>query len=510
MVIIAIILSFVLVAGMDAARRAEERATQSLIAKLEAGLNDRLETLLQVRPDYNSAHFAIGSVFNKAYGQLTSIPRAQIVAWCDFIKSELPDVFFIQNDANYPINFAGNPFPGNAVASTGFSALDKEAQNILPIGNTMLQQPNSGGVYSSSGTGIYGASYAIAAGIYKNLGYLPAGYDGIDNDGNGLIDDSKEGLGNPPNFTPVPAVQAQVQAHLGNHKHVTARAEMLYAILVEGSGPYGSVFSRDEFTDKEVQDTDGDGLPEFVDAWGQPLQFFRWPLLYHSDLQRGQAIVASPTAATQTWALNSPYLNVFQEREQDPLDTNRLLMAPAWWSSTGVSTVKGTSTGNDNFTLVAAPSYAATVGSSGGVQAFEYFFHRLTEPLPTPNAATGLFWDRGGFPYRRAFYSKFLILSGGQDQIPGVFLYAETDMQGMGSGAAPFLIFNENNALPFAMDLFGGGTAGFTTNGSITNTSFVYGPSNDPLHPSSYDLLQAGQDDISNHYLQATGGIGGS
>ena len=68
---------------------------------------------------------------------------------------------------------------------------------------------------------------------------------------------------------------------------------MLYAILVEGRGPLGSVFNRDDFTDREVQDTDNDGLPEFVDAWGQPLQFFRWPLLYHSDIQRGQTIVAN-------------------------------------------------------------------------------------------------------------------------------------------------------------------------------------------------------------------------
>ena len=43
-------------------------------------------------------------------------------------------------------------------------------------------------------------------------------------------------------------------------------------------GPLGSVFSPDDFSDREVKDTDGDGLPEFVDAWGQPLQFFRWPL----------------------------------------------------------------------------------------------------------------------------------------------------------------------------------------------------------------------------------------
>ena len=36
-----------------------------------------------------------------------------------------------------------------------------------------------------AGTGIYGASYPVAAGIYKNLGYLPQGYDGVDNDGDG-------------------------------------------------------------------------------------------------------------------------------------------------------------------------------------------------------------------------------------------------------------------------------------------------------------------------------------
>ena len=48
--------------------------------------------------------------------------------------------------------------------------------------------------------------------------------------------------------------------------------------------------AKQPVTAKEVQDTDGDGLPEFVDAWGQPLQFFRWPLLYHSELQRGQTI----------------------------------------------------------------------------------------------------------------------------------------------------------------------------------------------------------------------------
>jgi hypothetical protein len=31
------------------------------------------------------------------------------------------------------------------------------------------------------------------------------------------------------------------------------------------------------FRTQEVADTDGDGLPEFVDGWGRPLRFYRWP-----------------------------------------------------------------------------------------------------------------------------------------------------------------------------------------------------------------------------------------
>ena len=115
---------------------------------------------------------------------------------------------------------------------------------------------------------------------------------------------------------------------------------MLYAILVEGQGPLGAVFNRDDFTDREVQDTDGDGLPEFMDAWGKPLQFFRWPLLTNSDFQRGQVIVNSANYAQMNafgsypiGTLILPYSSVFEEREQDQLDLNQQLMSPAWWTA---------------------------------------------------------------------------------------------------------------------------------------------------------------------------------
>ena len=71
--IIAIILSFVLLAATDAARRAEERATQSLITKLEAGMNDRLDALMQSRPDPNWAHGYMAAVWNSTYGAAPSL-----------------------------------------------------------------------------------------------------------------------------------------------------------------------------------------------------------------------------------------------------------------------------------------------------------------------------------------------------------------------------------------------------------------------------------------------------
>lgn len=59
--------------------------------------------------------------------------------------------------------------------------------------------------------------------------------------------------------------------------HSTESSEMLYFTLVE-SGAFGTTPTvADQFTSKELADTDGDGMPEFVDGWGNPLRFYRWP-----------------------------------------------------------------------------------------------------------------------------------------------------------------------------------------------------------------------------------------
>ncbi len=275
------------------------------------------------------------------------------------------------------------------------------------------------------------------------------------------------------------------------------RHSSLYAILVEGIGPLGSVFSHDDFSDREVKDTDGDGLPEFVDAWGQPLQFFRWPLLYHTDTQRGQVInyvtSASPSPS-DVELLNPPYLSVFEAREQDPLDPNQQLMAPAWWSS------------SQNGNPFGFTGTAESVGGSGGVLAFEYFFHRLTEPLAS-NGTPALYWDRGtsSFAARRAFFTKPLILSGGPDQQPGVFLYPDSPSL---PPNATRLLAVENNAMPYLFDFTAAAQVPSTTS-TLPSGPYISSAPGDSSYPT-YQLRENGRDDISNQNRQATGGVGGS
>ena len=557
--IIGIIIAFLLNAAMDSVRAAELRATQSLIAKLESALNDRLDTLMKNLPTPNYTHGYLAGVYpglpapynvegdglplmlpsalltnGLPNPKCTTLQRAQVIANFDYIKAEMPDVFFVDpaflslnNPASYngyPVNFTGLPF-----APQGSIVLNNFGQYMLPLGH-MIQGPRNnpmtnpfpwGTGYGDShvdpvtnnlisthpelgytGSGIYGASYSAAAGLYKNLGYGPQGYDMVDNNSNGLIDEYAEGL-----IGLSAQQQANLVSNLHSHTHNTARAEMLYAILVEGAGPLGSVFNRDDFTDKEVKDTDGDGLPEFVDAWGQPLQFFRWPLLYHSDIQRGQLFASSTSGS---WTLLSPYAGQFDQREQDPLDVNQQLVASAWWSTVGTGNLRANFASPFGGFLPSNPP-PGPVNVSGGAQFFSTFYHTLYEPMQLVGG--GLDWDRSGQTSRRAFFSKFLVLSGGPDQVPGVFLYADADLKPPNSTNADaisvHLIANENLAMPFstldAQDFTKNATYNFAGYPTISGS-----PSSDPTHPSSYDLFIGAQDDITNQNIQAVGGIGGS
>ncbi len=85
---------------------------------------------------------------------------------------------------------------------------------------------------------------------------------------------------NDPNQTPNAAVQ--------NWFDFNANAELLY-LIVENSFIDGSS-ALELFHRSEIGDTDSDGLNEFIDAWGRPICFIRWPAGY-SGIQNARGSI---------------------------------------------------------------------------------------------------------------------------------------------------------------------------------------------------------------------------
>ncbi len=69
-----------------------------------------------------------------------------------------------------------------------------------------------------------------------------------------------------------------------NWQNAVQSPELLYLFIA--TSQYGGSSALEFFRPSEVGDTDGDGLLEFIDAWGRPISWIRWPAGYPSDLVR--------------------------------------------------------------------------------------------------------------------------------------------------------------------------------------------------------------------------------
>jgi prepilin-type N-terminal cleavage/methylation domain-containing protein len=493
--IIGLLVSVILVASMGSLAMANLKATQALVLKLDLAVKERMQALLDDEIYPNATHMWLATpAANKPpiagtaiFGPMRGLTpgrganaRAKAIAMTDYLRAEMPD-FFVVNDSSvagfYPVNFGG-------IAQTMLGTVSPISPNaaiapyILPIGTAYsfngtssfgsYYPPNPATPaapvnqaynqsYNVTGTGVFGASYAAASGIYKQLGYGPAGYDGIDNNGNGLVDEMAEGV---PNAADRTALIARLQL---NHNPKTARSAMLYALLVEGQGPLGAVFSRDDFTDLEIADTDGDGLLEFVDAWGEPLQFYRWPMWYTSDNQRGWA-----DYPTDPWVT----------RERNSLDPSSSLVGLEWWSD-----IPGV--GGDPI---------ATRAGSREMRIFEHFFHPLTEATQFSVPMTA--WDRTGDFTRRAYRSTPLIVSGGPDMKVGIRMWGQVQEH------LDRLSFERDYGnLAVKLDFY-----------AFANTAYrssAYTVADTPVGASfDDDFMASSEDDISSHALQQGQGGG--
>ncbi len=124
---------------------------------------------------------------------------------------------------------------------------------------------------------------------------LPAGSRSLDTNDN-QIADIVEATATDPSLLPTADVPVRDE---------TVSSELLYFTLVH-YGNFGSSGSvAGQFGPQEVADTDNDGLLEFIDAWGNPLQFYRWPTrLMDTDppvpFQPNLANLNDPTDVLQT------------------------------------------------------------------------------------------------------------------------------------------------------------------------------------------------------------------
>jgi hypothetical protein len=84
--------------------------------------------------------------------------------------------------------------------------------------------------------------------------------------------------------------------------HTLRSSEILYDFLTQSNVLGNPPIGADAFTDAEVKDTDGNGLPELIDAWGNPLRFYRWPTRFF----RSGGVTSSPGTVPATLATISP------------------------------------------------------------------------------------------------------------------------------------------------------------------------------------------------------------
>src|SRR4051794_12675533 len=90
--IIGILIAFILHAAMGGIRRAEEKATIALIAKLETAMTDRVDALTAYRAEPTLAHRTMAALHNSgAVKPIESPQRAQVIAQFDYLRAALPD-----------------------------------------------------------------------------------------------------------------------------------------------------------------------------------------------------------------------------------------------------------------------------------------------------------------------------------------------------------------------------------------------------------------------------------
>jgi hypothetical protein len=89
----------------------------------------------------------------------------------------------------------------------------------------------------------------------------------------------------------------------------------MFVINACGDGEAKSLFSE-----SSIGDTDGDGAPEFLDAWGHPISFARWAPGFDSDIQANANLLNDPPPSQS----NNTDWDAAAKASHDPFDLFRV------------------------------------------------------------------------------------------------------------------------------------------------------------------------------------------
>jgi prepilin-type N-terminal cleavage/methylation domain-containing protein len=274
--IIAVIAAVSIGALMAIPEHARTRGTEALIAKIDSKLVQKLN-------QFNSRRDTIRVLQCDRVLANNEPNLARVIAIVRTMRQDFPEWFDIQ---------AGRA--GDGIDNDGDSFVD--AQELV----------------DSDGDGTAETSDEIVAGDWN-----PVDLDGIAPPEQSGSELSAAALGHlayiqrvladyslrPPRQS---GADRPTQMFITMHRPETTRAECLYMVVTADGTDTG------EFAPNEIADTDNDGIPEFVDKWGYPIQFFLWPTQYTSSRQKPGS-------------------------ETNPDDPNQLLTessGTSWWAST--------------------------------------------------------------------------------------------------------------------------------------------------------------------------------
>jgi len=271
--IITLIAAFTIRGLMVLPGRARARGTEAVIAKLDSALGQRLAAFKAHRQSIVPQPVDVQMAGGPVYAQ-----RARVIAIARAMRQEFPEAFiFVPSRTSDRIDNDGDS--RNGIDDDGDGQID-EADEV----SAHTDEPDE--IIAGNWNPVFFGSqrqYAkdLPAAAQSYLKYMEVAF-------------------------------AQNPSFVSAHRPATARAECLYMILT-GAGGQGIGTSGAEFAPDEVADTDGDGLMEVVDKWGNPIQFFLWPSYYTSPKQRPGA-------------------------EIDSDDPHQLLLDPPWWGSSARAT----------------------------------------------------------------------------------------------------------------------------------------------------------------------------